>query len=125
DPVRYREMTRAFALHLGVTEITGLISGARLNGGDGSIEAVQTGGAEVTADLYVDATGPDALLRSRLDDQWEDWSEWLPADRILFAQSDSPAEPSLLDTVTAVAGGWRWQAAAPGRTSYGVVYSSQ
>src|SRR6266700_2723148 len=124
DPVRYREMMRAFALHLGVTEIVGPISGVRLNG-EGSIEAVETGGAEVTADLYVDATGPDALLRSRLDDRWEDWSEWLPADRILFGQSDSPVEPSLLDEVVACSGGWRWQSAAPGRTSCGLVYSSQ
>jgi tryptophan halogenase len=125
DPPRYREMMRAFALHLGVTEIPGPISGHRLNDGDGSIEGVQIGEREVAADLYVDATGPDALLRSRLDDQWEDWSEWLPADRILFAQSDSPVEPSLLDTAAAVPGGWRWQAAGPGRTSCGLVYSSQ
>jgi tryptophan halogenase len=125
DPPRYREMMRAFALHLGVTEITGSISDVRLSSGDGSIESVHAGGAEIAADLYVDATGPDALLRSRLDDQWEDWSEWLPNDRVLFAQSKSPAEPSLLDKVTAVAGGWRWQAAAPGEVSCGVVYSSQ
>jgi tryptophan 7-halogenase len=124
DPMRYREMMRAFALHLGAKEIAGPISDVRLSSGDGSIESVQAGEAETAGDLYVDATGPDALLRSRLDDQWEDWSEWLTADRVLFAQPNSPAEPSLLDTVTAVAGGWRWQAAAPGRTSCGVVYSS-
>jgi tryptophan halogenase len=124
DPPRYREMMRAFALHLGATEIMGPISDLRLNG-EGSIEAVQAGGAEVTADLYVDATGPDALLRSRLDDEWEDWSEWLPADRIFVGQSDLPAEPSLLDQVIACSGGWRWQSAAPGRTSCGLVYSSR
>jgi tryptophan 7-halogenase len=125
DPPRYREMVRAFALHLGVTEISGSISDVRLSFGDGPIESVQVSGAETAADLYVDATGPDALLRSRLDDQWEDWSEWLPNDRVLFAQSNSPAEASLLDSAVAVPGGWRWQAAAPGRTSCGVVYSSE
>ena len=97
DPPRYREMMRAFALHLGVTEISGTISDVRLSSGDGFIEAVQVGGAEAAADLYVDASGPDALLRSRLDDQWEDWSEWLPNDRVLIARSSSPAKPSLLD----------------------------
>jgi tryptophan 7-halogenase len=125
DPPRYREMMRAFALHLGVTEIPGSISDVRLSSGDGSIESVQVGRAETAADLYVDATGPDALLRSRLDDQWEDWSEWLPNDRVLLAQSNSPAEASLLDSAVAVSGGWRWQAAAPGGTSYGMVYSSE
>ena len=65
DPPRYREMMRAFALHVGVTEIPGPVSDVRLSSGDGSIESVLVGGAETAADLYVDATGPDALLRSR------------------------------------------------------------
>jgi tryptophan halogenase len=125
DPPRYREMIRAFALHLGAAEIAGPLDDVRLNSGDGSITAISAGGSEIVADLYVDATGPDALLRSRLDDQWEDWSAWLPADRILLAQSGSSAEPSLLDRVVAVTGGWRWQAAAPARTSHGLVYASQ
>src|SRR5437763_1002752 len=64
DPHRYREMMRAFALHLGVTEIAGPISDVRLGGDDGSIEAIQAGGGDIVADLYVDATGPAALLRS-------------------------------------------------------------
>ena len=62
---------------------------------------------------------------AELGDQWDDWSEWLPNDRVLLARSNSPAEPSLLDKVTAVAGGWRWQATAPGQTSHGAVYSSK
>jgi|tagenome__1003787_1003787.scaffolds.fasta_scaffold20987256_3 tryptophan halogenase len=124
DPLRYREMMRAFALHLGVAEITGPISDVRLNS-DGSIEGVHADGREIAADLYVDATGPAALLRSRLDDQWEDWSGWLHADRVLFGQSESPDKPSLLDRAVAAPGGWWWQASAPGRTHYGSVYSSR
>src|SRR4051794_13222134 len=41
DPPRYREMMRAFALHLGAREISGSVSDVRLSSGDGSIEAVQ------------------------------------------------------------------------------------
>lgn len=123
DPPRYREMMRAFALHLGASEIAGPVSEVRLTD-DGSIEALQVGGREIAADLYVDATGPDALLRSQLDDDWESWAEWLPLDRVLFAQLDAPAVPSLLDRTVAVPEGWWWQAAAPGRTSCGLVYSS-
>jgi tryptophan halogenase len=125
DLPRYREMMRAFGLHLGVAEIIGPISDVRLSSGDGSIEMVEAAGHEIAADLYVDATGPGATLRSRLDDQWEGWSEWLPADRVLFAESESAAEPSLLDKVVATSAGWRWRSAAPGRTSHGYVYSSQ
>jgi tryptophan halogenase len=86
---------------------------------------VKAGGREIAADLYVDATGPAALLRGRLEDKWEDWSEWLPADRVLFARSGSIANPSLLDRVVATRGGWWWQASAPGRTHHGLVYSSR
>lgn len=123
DPRRYREMMRAFALHLGASEIAGPISDVGAT--DGSIESLQAGGRDVAADLYVDATGPGALLRSRLGGDWEDWSEWLPNDRVQFTQSQSPAEPSLLDRAVAVPGGWWWQAVGPSWTSCGIVYSSQ
>jgi tryptophan halogenase len=123
DPPRYREMMRAFALHLGAAEVAGPISDVRLN--DGSIESVRAGGHDVSADLYVDATGPGARLRSLLDQDWEDWSEWLPLDRIHFAHFQGPAEPSLLDQAVAVPGGWWWQTAAPGGASGGIVYFSQ
>jgi tryptophan halogenase len=123
DPPRYEHMMRAFALHLGANEVAGPIADVQLDPA-GSIEAVHAGERVIAADLYVDATGPAALLRSRLDDRWEDWNEWLRADRILFAQSNSPAVPSLLDRAIAARGGWWWQAAAPGKTYYGIVYSS-
>ena len=124
DRPRYQQMMRAFALHLGATEISGPIENVRLSPG-GSIEAAQAGGQDIVADLYVDASGPAALLRSHLADQWEDWSAWLRADRILIARSGSPAEPSLLDRAVAAPGGWWWQASAPGRTHCGFVYSSR
>lgn len=123
DPVRYGKMMRAFALHLGAAEIAGPIEDVRLNA-DGAIEGVQAGGRDVAVDLYVDATGPAALLRSRLDDDWNDWSQWLRTDRALFAELGSPAEPSLLDRAVAIPGGWWWQASALGRTHCGLVYSS-
>jgi tryptophan halogenase len=123
DPPRYREMMRAFALHLGAIEITGPISNILLDGG--SIKTVQATGRNIDADLYVDATGPAALLRSRLGDDWEDWSEWLPLDRVQFAQSQTRAPPSLLDRVIGVPGGWWWHVVAPSGVSCGIVYSSQ
>src|SRR4051812_20437488 len=43
DPLRYGEMMRAFALHLGAAEIGGSIEDVRLNA-NGSIEGVQAGG---------------------------------------------------------------------------------
>ena len=122
---RYLAMMRAFARHLGVEERGDDISGVRLRAADGFIEAVRLGDeSDIRADLFVDCTGPVAAIRSALDSRFEDWSRWLPCDRILFAEAPPPADPPVLDTVTATAAGWHWQAASPARTSRGFVYAS-
>lgn len=125
DPARYREMMRAYALHLGAIEQPGAVGGVRLRGADGFVEALELqDDGELRADLFIDATGPAALLRGELDDAWDDWSQWLPCDRILFAETAAPADLPSLDRAVALAAGWRWEAASPARTSHGLVYSS-
>ena len=95
DPERYRQMLRAYALHVGVTEGPGTIDGVAVRGEDGHIAGVQVGdGVEISADLYVDCTGPAALLRGPLDDSFEDWSDYLLADRVLFADHAGRAAPA-------------------------------
>jgi tryptophan halogenase len=126
DPARYREMMRAYALHLGVAERTGEVADVRLRGEDGFVQALVLGnGEQVEGDLFVDATGPAATVRSRLDKRREDWSKWLPADRILFADGAPSAEPQPLDRCVAVEAGWRWEVRSPARISHGLVYSSR
>jgi tryptophan 7-halogenase len=125
NPPRYREMMRAYALHLGATERRGEIAGVTLRGGDGFIENVHiAGGGEVAGRLFIDCTGPDAAIRAALDTRFEDWSRWLPADRILFAEAPPPADPAPLDQAIATTAGWRWEAASPVRRALGFVYGS-
>ncbi|NIJ67551.1 tryptophan halogenase [Sphingomonas leidyi] len=51
---------------------------------DGAVTAVELrDGSRVVADLWLDCSGPAALLASRLDQGWEDWSAWLPCDRVV------------------------------------------
>jgi tryptophan halogenase len=122
---RYREMMRAYALHLGVTERAAGIAGVRLRGEDGFVEALALDdGSEVGGHLFVDCTGPAATLHSALDQDFEAWDRWLPCDRILFAETPPPPEPTALDTVVAMPAGWRWQAASAIRTAHGLVYAS-
>lgn len=124
DPGRYRAMMRALALHLGATARPGAVADLRLRGEDGHIEAVLLDdGAALEADLFVDATGPAARLRSRLDDAWRDWSEWLPCDRVLLANAPARTVPSVLDRVVALPVGWCWRADGAARTSLGVAYA--
>lgn len=105
DPATYAGMMRAFALHGGVRERQGELQGVRLRG-DGFVDALALDdGGSLTADLFVDCTGPSARLRSALDAAWEDWQRWLPCDRILFADAPAPAEPPPLDEVAAIPAG--------------------
>lgn len=125
DAPRYRDMMRAFALHLGAIEQSAAIARVGLRSQDGFVESLRLdNGATLTADLFIDATGPAALIRRQLDEAWEDWSQWLPCDRILFAEAAAPGESRTFDRAIALAAGWRWEAASPAGTSHGLVYSS-
>jgi tryptophan halogenase len=119
---RYHHLVRAYALHLGAVEREGALARVRV-GADGRIAALDMAdGAALGADLYIDATGPRALLRSALGLRLESWSRWLPCDRVALSESAAPGAPPLLDTVTAAHDGWRWRSASPLRTIEGRVF---
>jgi tryptophan halogenase len=120
---RYRHLLRAFALHLGVGERDGALAGVRV-GADGAIEALEMAdGAALAADLFVDATGPRAVLRSALGLRLESWRRWLPCDRIEMAEGPSTGA-ALLDTAAATAHGWRWRSASPAIAAEGRVFAA-
>ena len=126
DPARYAYLLRAFALHLGAVERRASVVDVTLRAEDGFIESVRLDdGSEARGHLFIDCTGPAAAIRSRLDDGFEDWSRWLPCDRIAVAESATAAEPSPLDEAVAMPAGWRWQSAGAERTSFAYVYASQ
>jgi tryptophan 7-halogenase len=121
---RYHALMRAYALHLGATERPCSSFAVKLRSDDGFVDSLMLDG-EVTlaADLYVDCTGPAALVRGRLDGGFADWSRWLPCDRLTFAEGEPDADGQLLDRVTATAAGWRWHASSPARSSDGIAFS--
>jgi tryptophan halogenase len=125
DVQRYTQMLRAYARHIGVIERPGGISSVQLRGQDGFIAALTLDdGTSLAADLFADCTGPTATLRGALDQAYEDWSRWLPCDRILFADARAVPDPSPLDRAIAHGCGWRWSAQSPASTSHGLVYAS-
>ena len=125
DPERYRQMMRAYALHLGVGERQGPIAEVRIDGETGFIDSLRLGdGSEVRAHLFVDCTGPAATLRSALDEHFEDWGSWLLCDRLLFAEALPPAQLPSLDRVVALPSAWRWESASPFRTAHGLAFAS-
>jgi tryptophan halogenase len=125
DPPTYRELMRAYALHLGARELPVDIADVRLRSTDGFIEAlILSSGLDVTAELFVDATGPLGQVRGRLNGDRDDWSNYLLCDRALIADSAIEADASPVDRAIAFEGGWRWEAASPSRRSTGIIYSS-
>jgi len=123
EPERYCEMMRAFALHLGAEERHGTIERVQLRD-DGFIESLVVNGTEFYADLFVDASGPQALLRSKVDPEREYWRDHFVADRVQLLSDEATGEPKELDSVIAFAGGWRWETQSGSTTTKGVVYSS-
>ena len=119
DMPRYAAMMRAFALHVGVREIRGEIADVAVDDRGFLRSVVLADGRTVAADLFVDATGPAALLRGAIDDARDDWSAWLPCDRLLLADG-AASEPPVLTPVTAHPAGWRWN----GGTQSGIAYTS-
>jgi tryptophan halogenase len=125
-PDRYRAMLRAFALHHGVVERQAASVRPLLRSEDGFIVAlVPDGGEPIEADLFIDATGPRALLRSELDARREDWSRWFPCDQVLFAAATPAPSPPLYDRVEAQPAGWFWQGSSHAARSLGMVYSAR
>ncbi|TPG42515.1 tryptophan 7-halogenase [Sphingomonas koreensis] len=124
DIGRYMEMMRAFALHCGVRERPGTVASVDLRP-DGLIDRIALDyGASLSADLFVDCTGPAATLRGAIDGARDDWSGQLPCDRLLLAEGPAPADLPLHDTVTATPAGWRWRAATTARSLHGICYAS-
>jgi tryptophan halogenase len=123
-PQRYHHLMRAYALHLGAVEREGEVARVRL-GENGAIAALDMAdGGALTADLYVDATGPRALLRSALGLRLESWRRWLPCDRLSLTETPALGEPTVLDTAAATEDGWRWRSASPVAATEGRVFHS-
>jgi len=93
---------------------------------DGSIAALLTsGGQRIEGDLFLDCTGAEGRLIASLPETgWEDWSGWLPCDRILSAVADDGSAPLPYSHVQAHAAGWTRHLPLQGRAAFDTLYSS-
>jgi tryptophan halogenase len=122
---RYQQLMRAYALHLGVVERPAKVRDIELRGENGFIDKLLLdNGSTIIADLFVDCTGPAAMLRSLAGGEFIDWSQWLPCDRLIFTGGDPDPGAQLLDRVCAIECGWRWSASSPLLASHGAAFSS-
>lgn len=108
DPDLYAALLRERVAELPVRTMTGRI--AAIERGDGGrVTAVMLDeDRRVTADLYLDCTGPQQLLSGGTlpGHQREDWQGWSRFNTITIAQVPQ-ADWSTLDDIAADADGWR------------------
>ena len=118
DPGRYRDYLRAFAIYNGAesveAEIVQIVSG----GADRIGSVKLSDGRDLSADLFLDCTGPAARLFSTLPrgERRDDWRRWLPCDRILWGVDPPIKGLPLIDRAAAQDAGWLLQAPLPDRT---------
>ncbi|QDX25024.1 tryptophan 7-halogenase [Sphingomonas suaedae] len=112
DPPRYRARLAALTAPL----VRHAPFAAAEHGDGGAIAAVTTAdGGRVTADLYLDCSGSQAVLRHPEDRAFESWADWLPGRTMATCDVTGGAiDP--LDRAERVAGGWRWHSALADHT---------
>ncbi|WP_443751012.1 tryptophan 7-halogenase [Asticcacaulis solisilvae] len=73
----------------------------------GDMAAVDIGGLQIAADLFVDATGAQSLLlRKGLNTPFESWRHWFPGDRVLTAAGPALSPIPPYARITAADTGW-------------------
>lgn len=124
EEAAYTAWLRSHALDLGVRRLeAGLTGLERLE--DGRIGALRAANGEsVAADLFLDCSGNAALLIGQLVTEREDWSGWLPCDRMISALAPPNPDASAVTHTLATDAGWLWHAPLAGKSMAGYCYCS-
>ncbi|MBV7260344.1 tryptophan halogenase family protein [Erythrobacter crassostreae] len=127
DALQYGPFMRSLSEKRGVKRIEGKVTDVALDAESGHITSLTLDdGQEIEGDLFVDCTGFFGLLIEKtLQTGYDDWSEWLPADRAVAMPCESAGPPVPYTRATAHEAGWSWRIPLQHRTGNGHVYSSQ
>jgi len=122
DAISYVKAVARAALASGLKHTVADV--AQVQCDDGRIRSLRlTDGTVVEADLFVDASGADGILIRRLDaDGVEDWSPWLPCNRIMAASGPALEPMPAFSQVSAFRSGWVGQFPLMNRTAVVAVY---
>ena len=122
DPPLYRAHLRRAAEAAGVAVREGRLG--EVEAAEGRIAALRLAdGERVEADLFLECAGPAAPLLSAVADEFEDWSEYLPCDRLLLGEGPLP-EPSPVDLARAADEGWFFSLPLRSRTLLGFGFNA-
>jgi tryptophan halogenase len=127
DSGLYAQYLRKYAEGQDVKRIEGKVVDTTLNSENGNIGSVTLENkTEIKGDLFIDCSGFRGLLIGQaLNVGYQDWSEWLPANRAVAVASE--ASDPLIPYTKAIAHdtGWQWRIPLQHRTGNGFVYSDK
>jgi tryptophan halogenase len=126
DASLYAQYLRRFAEGRGVQRTEGKVVDVTLDPTSGDVASLKLQSGEVvTADLFVDCSGFRSLLLGQaLNNDYEDWTKWLPCDRALAVPCERVEPVTPYTRSTAREAGWQWRIPLQHRTGNGYVYSS-
>lgn len=127
DATLFGPFMREFGVAHGVNRVEGLVTSVDRDGETGDVTAlVLKDGRRIEGDLFIDCSGfRSLLLGQELDEDWEDWTHWLPCDRAAAMPCTHRTDDIRPYTIaTAMPAGWRWQIPLQHRMGNGYVFSS-
>lgn len=124
DASAYVSYLRTHAEQRGIRIAQGTFTDAQVDAEDGFITSVRLDTGEIIeADLFIDCSGQRGLLiEQALCTGFDDWSRWLPCDRVAIVQSAPQGELIPYTRATADNAGWMWRIPLQDRISNGHVY---
>ena len=109
-----------------ITFVDGVVNRVRVNSECNKIEYIECSSGIYEADLFVDASGFNAVLFKHLNPTWNDTSNILPIDRAIPQQVPYEfKETPSFTTCEATKNGWIWQISIGDRFGTGYLYSSK
>ena len=125
DAGAYSALLRHFATRGGVETKAAGIADVEMDG-DRIAALVLADGERVEADLFVDASGPQAVLIGRMAGAaFESWREWLPCDRMLVASGKALRPFPGFSQISAFRQGWIGLFPLQDRTAVVAAYDSR
>jgi tryptophan halogenase len=125
DARAYTALLRQFVINGGVEAKATRIGDVQLE--DDRIAAlILADGERVEADLFVDASGSQAVLIGRMpNSEFRSWREWLPCDRMIVASAKPLRPHPAFGQISAFRHGWVGLLPLQDRTALVAVYDSR
>ncbi len=126
DALLFAPYLRSIAEGLGAMRSEGKVVEVLRDGTSGDITAVRLDdGQLIEGDLFIDCSGfRSLLLGEALEEPFEDWNHWLPADRAVAMPCRTETSVTPYTSAIAMPAGWRWRIPLQHRTGNGYVFAS-